>query len=305
VYPTYPLYDNPVTGVGVHMIYDNTNEIIYITKRDYKPVYTDLLLDGHLFYKYVNGVKTYYDFDSEAFQDASWTISYDPKNKMWVSFHDWKPSLSIPGKAHFMTVNLDSIWKHNVRCDKYCNFYDADYPFEVEFAFSTGQSVTTVRNIEYILEAYKTYNNCRDKFHLLDENFDQAVIYNTEQISGLLELKLKAKSDPTALLNFPQIGVNSIKIQYSKEENKYRFNQFWDITKDRGEFTNKEIPMFNTRPNGYQMDINSFYVDYDKSALQRKKFRHMINRVLLRKVASNDVKLLFKMSNQKILLSPR
>ena len=305
VYPTYPLYDNPVSGVGVHMIYDNTNEIIYFTKRDYKPVYTDLLLDGHLFYKYVNGVKTYYDFDSEAFQDASWTISYDPKNKMWVSFHDWKPSLSIPGKAHFMTVDLDSIWKHNVRCDKYCNFYGVDYPFEVEFASATGQSVTTVRNIEYILEAYKTFNNCRDKFHILDENFDQAVIYNSEQISGLLELNLKAKSNPMSLLNFPQIGRNSIKIQFSKEENKYRFNQFWDITKDRGEFTNRQDTMFNTRPNGYQFDINASYVDYDKAALQRKKFRHMINRVLLRKVASNDVKLLFKMSNQKILLSPR
>ena len=305
VYPTYPLYDNPVNGIGVQTIYDNTNEIVYFTKKDYRPVYTDLLLDGHLFYKYVNGVKTYYSFDSEAFEDASWTISYDPKSKMWVSFHDWKPTMLIPGKAHFMSVNMDSIWKHNSRCDKYCNFYGADFPFEVEFVSTTGQTVTTVRNIEYVLEAYKTYNNCRDKFHLLDENFDQAMIYNSEQISGLLELKMKDKSNPTSLLNFPQINIGSIKIQCSKEENKYRFNQFWDITNDRGEFTHKEIPMFNTRPNGYQFDINARYVNYKKSALERKKFRHMINRVLLRKVASNDVKMLFKLSNQKILLSPR
>ena len=305
VYPTYPLYDNPVTGIGVQTIYDNTNEIVYFTKKDYRPVYTDLLLDGHLFYKYVNGVKTYYSFDSEAFEDASWTISYDPKSKMWVSFHDWKPTMLIPGKAHFMSVNMDSIWKHNSRCDKYCNFYGADFPFEVEFVSATGQSVTTVRNIEYILEAYKTFNNCRDKFHLLDENFDQAMIYNSEQISGLLELKMKDKGNPTTLLNFPQINIGSIRIQCSKEENKYRFNQFWDITNDRGEFTHKEIPMFNTRPNGYQFDINARYVNYKKSALERKKFRHMVNRVLLRKVASNDVKMLFKLSNQKILLSPR
>lgn len=305
VYPTYPLYDNPVIGVGVQTIYDNTNEIVYFTKKDYRPVYTDLLLDGHLFYKYVNGVKTYYSFDSEAFEDASWTISYDPKSKMWMSFHDWKPTMLIPGKAHFMSVNLDSIWKHNLRCDKYCNFYGIDFPFEVEFVSSTGQSVTTVRNIEYILEAYKTFNNCRDKFHLLDENFDQALIYNSEQISGLLELVIKDKSNPTALLGYPQITQGLIKIHCSKEENKYRFNQFWDITTDRGEFTYKEIPMFVTRPNGYQYDINAKYVNYKKSALERKKFRHMVNRVLLRKVASNDVKMLFKLSNQKLLLSPR
>jgi hypothetical protein len=200
---------------------------------------------------------------------------------------------------------MDSIWKHNSRCDKYCSFYDADYPFEVEFVFTTGQSVTTVRNIEYVLEAYKTFNNCRDKFHLLDENFDQAVIYNSEQISGLLELKMKEKGNPTSLLSFPQIQTSSIKIQCSKEENKYRFNQFWDITNDRGEFTHKEIPMFVTRPNGYQYDINAKYVNYKKSALERKKFRHTVNRVLLRKVASNDVKMLFKLSNQKLLVSPR
>lgn len=250
--------------------------------------------------------KIYCNFDkTECWEDASWTLSYDPKNQMWISFHDWIPSFLIPGKAHFMSVKMNSIWKHNVRCDSYTNFYGIDYPFEVEFVSATGQQVNSMRNIEYLLEAYKTHNDCRDKFHVLDANFDQAIIYNSEQISGLLELELKNKSNPLSLLTYPQIRTQSIGINYSKEENKYRFNQFWDITKNRGEFQSVNLPMFNTEPNGYKFQINPTYVDYNKSALERKKFRHSVNKVLLRKQKSNDTKFLFKITNQKVLQSPR
>ena len=37
----------------------------------------------------------------------------------------------------------------------------------------------------------------------------------------------------------------------SNEEQKYRFNQFWDITDDRGEFTGVERPIWITTLNGY------------------------------------------------------
>jgi hypothetical protein len=199
-----------------------------------------------------------------------------------------------------MSVNSNTVWKHNQRCDKYANFYNKDYPFEVEFVSSTGQNVVTVRNIEYLLETYKYHNNCADKFHVLDENFDQAIIYNSEQVSGLLELKLKSKINPVELLSYPQVGASSIKINFSKEENKYRFNQFWDVTKDRGEFNTINVPMFNTKANGYQFEINPAYVNYQKAPLERKKFRHNVNRVLLRKLESNNLKMIFKISNQKI-----
>jgi hypothetical protein len=307
-FPNYPLYDNPVKGVGVQMIYDNTNEIIYITKKDYKPLFNDMAYDADgRFYRTVSGIKTYFELTNTlAFEDASWTMSYDPKSETWLSFHDWKPTFLLPGRSHFMSVNTNSIWKHNVRCDSYANFYGKDYPFEIEFISATGQQVNSVRNMEYLLEVYKTHNNCADKFHVLDENFDQAIIYNSEQISGLLELSIKPKNNPVAALAFPQVQPNSIKILYSKEENKYRFNQFWDITKDRGEFGgNVNQPMFITKSNGYQFEINPQYVNYTKATLERKKFRHHVNKVLLRKLKSGDLKILFKISNQKLTQSHR
>ena len=306
IYQDYPLFDNPVAGIGVQMIYDNTNEVLYITKRDYKPKRTDLLYDAGGFYEMLEGVKTYRPFTNTLFwEDASWTISYDCKNQMWLSFHDWKPSFLLPSKTHFMSVKGTGVWKHNQRCDLFCNFYGTNYPFDIEFVSATGQMVNSVRSVEYLLEAYRYYNDCQDKFHVLDENFDTAMIYNSEQVSGLLELVKKDKSNPFAMLTFPQIGTSSIKINFSKEENKYRFNQFWDITKDRGEFSGVSVPMFITKPNGYEFEINPQYVNYQKAPLERKKFRHNVNRVYMRKVKSGDLKLMFKLSNQKLLPSPR
>lgn len=306
MYPDYPFADNPIKGVGVMMTYDNTHEIIYISKRDFKPKRKDLGVDAKGIFYRLGGSKYYVELtDPTYFEDASWTISYDPKNKMWISFHDWKPNYLLPGRNHFMSVKERGIWKHNQRCDLFTNFYGVDYPFEVEFVSATGQTVNSVRNIEYLLEVYRYHNDCTDQFHVLDENFDQAIIYNSEQVSGILEMTLKSKTNPLTLLNFPQVRTNSIGIQYSKEEQKYRFNQFWDITKNRGEFTNVNVPMFVTAANGYEYNINPSYVDYQKPILERKKFRHNVNRVFMRKLKSGGLKILFKISNQKILNSPR
>lgn len=304
VYPDYPLFDNPVKGIGVHCIYDNTNEILYVCKKDYKPLKNNLTFDDEGNF-YVGGTSKIQFTNTDYFENSSWTASYDTKTQTWISFHDWVPSFLIPSKNHFMSVNQDTVWKHNVRCDNYCNYYGVDYPFEIEFISATGQTVNTMRSIEYLLEAYKYFNDCRDKFHILDENFDRAIVYNSEQISGLLNLNLKTKNDPLALLQYPKINFASIDIQFSKEENKYRFNQFWDITKDRGEFGTAALPLINLEANGYKYTVNQNAVNYGKDALQRKKFRHNVNRVWLSKTVSNDVKFLFKISNQKLLPSYR
>ena len=95
-----------------------------------------------------------------------------------------------------MTVKGNTIWKHNLVCNSYCNYYGVDYPFEIEYVQNQGQTVTTTRSVEYILECYKYSPNCLDYHHLLDENFDRAIVYNTEQISGDLILNLSPKNNP-------------------------------------------------------------------------------------------------------------
>ena len=196
---------------------------------------------------------------------------------------------SIPNEPLEPSFESGGLWKHNVRCDLFNNYYDIQYPWEIELIESVGQEVNTVRSIEYQLESYlyrPKYDDegciinsaCEDRWHDLMYNFDEAIVYNSEQNSGLLTL-IEQNSNVNDIVQYPIIGTEDIQILYNKVEQKYRFDQFWDNTKNRNVFE----PMFITQLNGYIRDLNAAYLDYDKPQLERKKFRHYVNNLILRK----------------------
>jgi hypothetical protein len=307
-FPDFELTDNPVIGIGCQTIYDNQNMLVYFCKKDYRirkdNGYT-LDYRGNNVFTVVETGATIELGDPNFFFDASWTVSYDPKLGQFISYHDWHPNLLLGSKDTFLSIKDNAIWKHNTACDHYCNYYGVDYPFEIEFQSSTVQNVTTLRSIEYQLECYVYADNCYDRFHVLDFNFDEAIIYNSEQCSGLLKLNLSPKNNPTQIVQYPIINPNNIQILFDKVENKYRFNQFWDITKDRGEYTSAQETIFLTQPNGYVKNLNAANLDYNKYPTQRKKFRHYRQVVLLRRLVSGNIKMLFNIANVKNLNSPR
>ena len=131
------------------------------------------------------------------------------------------------------------------------------------------------------------------------------IIYNTEQVSGLLRLNLTPKNNAPEINNYPQITPNGIDILYSKEEQKYRFNQFWDITDDRGEFTNAERTIWSTQANGYIRDLNPINLNYNKAPHQRKKFRHYQTNLRLTRRVSGANNMQLKLNNVKNQYSMR
>jgi len=307
-FPDFDLLDNTIAGVGCQAFYDNEWGIVYFAKRDFraKPEYVDVMeYEGNGIFL-VDKITRVNTGDPRYFDDASWTISYDPKNKQEISYHDWHPNLVMSGKNTFLTVKDDGIWRHNSRCDSYCNFYGVDYPWEIEFQLDNLPAVTTLRSVEYFMQVFEFDENCRDRFHSLEFNFDEAVIYNSEQVSGLLRLNLAPKNDVRALKDYPAVGLNQIDIVYSKVEQKYRFNQFWDTTRDRGEFSPTVTEsIWETEPNGYIKNLNPINLNYNKNQLQRKKIRHNNNRILLRRTVSGNKKMIMLVNNTKIQNSPR
>jgi len=155
------------------------------------------------------------------------------------------------------------------------------------------------------MEVYKYSVNETDRFHILDFNFDYAVIYNTEQVSGLLQLELSPKNNAPLTTTYPIIGFNNIRILYSKVENKYRFDQFWDITDNRGEYSNAQRTIWLTSANGYNKVLNTVNLNYQKLPFQRKKFRHYMVTVLLKRAVCSDKKMLVMIQNIKSQYSPR
>ena len=339
-FPLYPYVDNPVAGIGCQAVFDNTNTILYFCKKDYQlkdsfkgtVSYIPLKGDGTGDYFIITGNDSarFKLGDPTLFRDASWTISYDPKNQFWISFHDWHPDLLMPTKDVFVSTKGTGGWRHNWICDKYCNYYGIDYACEIDIPIVTGQTVTTTRSIEYVLEAYRKTDNCVDSHHVLDYNFDTAVIYNSEQVSGYLNLNIYPKNDLVLARQYPRVNPNtltSFDILFSKEENKYRFSQFWDITKDRGEFpigtpypagqgqyisgTTTLIGNYAnqstwiTEPDGFRRVLNQNNLDYLKPEFQRKKFRHYLSFVNLKKNISGNTNIILKISNSKNEISLR
>ena len=186
-----------------------------------------------------------------------------------------------------------------------------------------------MRSVEYVLECYRKDSIlCSDQFHVLDYNFNKAVISNSEQTSGILNLNIFPKNNVALSQTYPKLGTDlaSFDVLFSKEENKYRFNQFWDITKDRGEFpqgssyppTGPLVPgttellgnysqnnIWITEPNGYVKNLNDFNLDYTKPLLQRKKFRHYLNFIKFIREDSRDTNMILKIINTKSQASPR
>jgi hypothetical protein len=310
-FPNFQLVDNPVAGVGCQSIYDNDFQLLYFCKKDYElrkdlPAGVTITYSGVGNVFELNGRTKIFLGDPRYFNDVSWTVSYDPKLQVWISFHDWHPNMSFPSKLNFITTDGRRLWRHNDTSQSYCNFYGVDYPFQVEYVLDSGQEVDTLKNIEYLLESYVYDIDGIDRFHVLDYNFDELVVYNTEQVSGQLNLNLAPKNNPFARLNYPSVNINSIDIAFEKVEQKFRVNQFWDTTADRGEFDpNVQRPIWLTEWDGYKRELNPANLNYNKSVFERKKFRHYYNNVLFTKRVSGNKKMLMKIANNKTLNSPR
>lgn len=307
-FPTFDLLDNPVIGVGMLVVYDNTNGLVYFCKRDYK--LKDSFVGGNNSYDgngtfTINGVSGITVKDSNYFEDAGWTVSYDPKIKGFVSFHDWHPDLTLGSQDTFCTIKGNGIWTHNTNFQSYCNYYGIQYPFEIGYIINNKVEEITLKSIEYYLEVYKYDTNGYDRFHILDENFDRLVISTTEQCSGMLRFNLHNKTNPIANNDYPKFLPGIVDILYSKEENRYRINMFYDLVKDRGEFSGAQNVIWNTSENGYVKTLNPLSLDYSKPATQRKRIRNYKVEVLFIKTNPADKKFIFNLALSKLNISKR
>ena len=299
-FPDFNLTDSPQSKVGYQIVYDNSLELVYFCKRDFK-LKSEFI--GKVTYDSVKN--KFYDgnipielTDTIYFEDASFTLSYSPILKSFCSFHDWKPDWVIQEETHFTTVKGNSLWKHNNNCSNYCNFYGIDYPYELEHTLSTGQNVHLLKSFEWHNEVYENRNNCKDRFHNYSETFNEAIVYNSEQISGNLNLEYKGNRRPSEVAySYPKKELDgSITVLYDKSEQHYRFNQFYDYTKDR---LNNES-MFLTKYNGYELDVNSNYIDLSKDRKDLKQFRHYYNSIRFIRNKSNNLNFINKFNNFKI-----
>ena len=289
-YPDYTLEENPIVRHGYYSVFDAQYGIVYITKRDFIPKseYKDKIIvqNNEFFY---DGLKI--ELHSDYFKDVSWTLSYSPEEKGFISYHDWHPDGVVQKDKHFLTVKDNTVWEHNTRTDLYCNYYKKDYPAEIEPIFKSNV-VEIITSIQYVGEAYQYKNNNVDKTHIQDYNFDTLVVSNSKQCSPFLELKRMEKLSDRIEYQNGKRTQRGYEILFTKREEEYNINQFWDATKnpDEGEFH-----IWHNDESGYKKVINPLVLDLDSPNIKRTKFRHNWTKFFFAKEYVGNIKFLSKL----------
>jgi hypothetical protein len=238
-----------------------------------------------------------FSFNSENVIDHSWTMSYSLKRQEWRSWHPYLPHfyLQVQNRFYSWKNGLTHLYKHNIE-GSYQTFYDTYYPFIVEYVDNPSPLLNKVwDNVLFQSEAKKFDFLTQDYFDVKDVTFNKAILYNTHQISGLLNLTLKGDADANYLMNQTK---NSLvgDTPLDRNERDWTFNGFRDL---RNDYTKsmfiKETSLLQSN---YYIDkiINPAAINYNKDWTQLESFRDKFLVVRLIFDTFADKKLIFNFS---------
>lgn len=155
---------------------------------------------------------------------------------------------------NFTVVNTASMWRHLTNPTLYNNFYGCIHPYTIEYPFAYQYYDEIVQNVKDYTKAY-TYlpgiNHIFDtnrRIETDDKYFNKAVLYNDQQSTGILELVAKPLNDLKSYMTYPKYNEDSKTIIFTKSDNFYQFNTFWNVVKD------KSVPLFTSTCESMSID---------------------------------------------------
>ena len=232
--------DNAYNGAGITMGWDDRLKRVFLTKKDFKPksLPIQFLYNDEIGYHYIGLTPTPISLtDTAFFEDCSWTLAYSPLSQSWTSYYSFKPNYYVNYTNYFQTgINYSAtpseigIWSHFSFLSSYQVFYGKLYPFTIEYAVPSKYSNSVMEAVEYMLDVRKYY----DKYDYTDIygiGFNQAVVYNNQQNSGLLNLHHQKENNIKQQLDYPKHNLASIDILQSCINNKWNFNYLYNLIK--------------------------------------------------------------------------
>ena len=231
--------DNNYKYFGNCIVYDARFKKIIFTKRDaqLKEEWRGFVeYQGDLFYDKVNN-KHILPTDETYFCNKSFTISYSPLIKQFISFHSFTPNYYSPNQNYFSsginysTTQDDSengLWNHNLTNKSFQVYYGKLYPYIQEYSIASKAQNKVLNNVESITEFRRFQDNLSSAM-VLGKFFNKALIYNQNQTTGLLELINKDKNNLFQVTQYPKQKPNSREILTENIENIYRFNDFYNV----------------------------------------------------------------------------
>ena len=223
-FPEFDCTDTVVAGYRFGT--DHRFNRIFFTKKDYK-----LLPNVKLEYVGNGSFKdpdkgTVLLGDPDYFCDKSFTATFDPNSKEWLSLHSYIPDSYVWDRDHIYMVKDGSVWKQGDKKGDYGRFFGEEHPFIVEKVINLQTlEVVDTNNIVIDTEATKWLEG--QPIFNLDYTFNKAIIYNYNQSTGEVRL---INTNENNLRSIVEENPNEIRI--AKYDKVYQVSGFHNRVKD-------------------------------------------------------------------------
>lgn len=284
-YPDFPHVDNKYkNGIGYSIGVDHRLNRLMFTKIDYKPKNGITFKNGGFY----NGDAQIALGDSDHFDNASFTRSYYPVTKEWISRHFYIPALYAWDRFDMFTFDKKGMWKHNIP-NKFNNIYDKHTPFVVDVVVNEPKLGTTFDYDGTVVDAEIHIWNGSQYIKNSKITFDKLVAFNSHQSTGEMPLLLDEKED---VVKRSIERLDRIRINYE--------HRLWVFNGLRDHIINPEEPLFDTEYGNSIPRVNASNIaDYVTSEILSDN--HIIYRFIFD--SREDVKFFLKKIMTKVDLN--
>lgn len=250
-----------------------------------------------LVFNYVNGI----EISDVSENNASWTMSYDIKDNYWISWHSYLPNFYIhtPNKYFSWVYGDNNIYRHLIK-GLYNKYYNVRRPFILELVSNSNPLTPRIfENIDLYTKAMyydAATDSYREEPHI---TFNKALFYNSRQISGWQDMKVKdTSSTPENYLQEQVINATST-IILDRNEGVWSINNLRDYRRDQN--ATMFIEKINSIQTNYYIDkeVNVSNIDLLKNWYEIELFRDRF--LVMRFLFDNfeNIKLLIAISSER------
>ena len=175
-------------GIGVISTYDPIYKRLFISKKDYIPIYPFAVQTANKQYGFIyveddkfyesTGVEIYLT-DTNYFRDNSWTMQFSFEDNKWISANSFLPDFSMNNNVVFYTTKGNKIYRHLT--NNYGTYYGVKYPCEIEAILNNPKAEDKTFTSLGIIS--------KNLFSPLDYGVTDLWAYNEEYSTGYLKLK--------------------------------------------------------------------------------------------------------------------
>jgi len=283
--------DNAYNGLGIAMGWDDRLNRLFITKQDadIKEEYRGRITFDTETKSFLLDEDTEVETTDETYFDRiEWTVAYSPISESWISYYSFKPNYYITKENYFQTgynFGEAGLWSHlKSNSQSFQVFQGTLYPFIVEAVLQSDLQTKQLEDVSWRIDTRRY----EDEYNYAeyDLNFDEVVVFNKGESTGLVKLIEHDEQNFSQLVNYPKHNTDHIEALSINEDYVWSFNTMFDNTKP-----NQNQPIWRWAKNNAEKEINQAAHDY------RPFFKDMMKGqmffVHLRQTKESRIKMIF------------